>query len=53
MPFNRPKRITVEVDDITHSHIKKTIVDQGVTIKEWILEAIADKIRKDAELGFK
>jgi hypothetical protein len=47
------KRLAVDVDKITHSHIKKVCVDREISIRKWIEEAIADKIKKDINLGFK
>lgn len=53
MATRKIKRITLEVDAILHSNVKKIALSKEVSIKNWVLEAIADKIRKDAELGFK
>jgi hypothetical protein len=47
------KRLTIDMDKITHSHIKKIAVDRNTSMRKWILEAIAEKIRRDLELGFK
>ena len=52
MNKNKQKRLTVDIDNVTHSHVKKSAIDQNVTIREWILQAIADKIKKDSNLGF-
>lgn len=53
MPRKYKKRLTIEIDDMTHGNIKKTCVDQKITIRIWVMEAIAEKIRRDGELGFK
>ena len=47
------KRLAVNIDKITHSHIKKICVDRDISIKDWVKEAIADKIKKDFDLGFR
>jgi len=45
-------RLSVDIDDVTHRHIKKIAIDKNVTIRDWVMEAISDKILKDVNLGF-
>lgn len=49
----KEKRLTIDIDKITHNHIKKIASDKDVSMRIWVLEAIIDKIKKDADLGFK
>ncbi len=46
------KRLSIDLDRITHNHIKKIAIDKNITIRIWVLEAIAEKIKKDINLGF-
>jgi len=52
--MNKTKRtrLSVDIDEVTHRHIKKIAIDKDVSIKIWIMEAITDKILKDVNLGF-
>ena len=46
------KRLVVDLNINTHCEIKKRAAIQDISIKEWIFEAIMDKIRKEIELGY-
>lgn len=52
MSAAKEKRLTVDMDKITHNHIKKISVDLDISMREWVLGAILDKIEKDRDLGF-
>jgi hypothetical protein len=52
MNKTKRKRLSVDIDDITHRHIKKIVIDRNLSIKDWIMEAIIDKIKKDTDLGW-
>lgn len=55
MSENKPrsiKRLVVEMYADVHHEIKKKACNQSMSMKQWIMEAIVDKIRKDTELGF-
>lgn len=47
------KRLTIEVDRNIHNDIKKLAIDKDLSLKQWVMEAIVDKIRKELDLGFK
>jgi len=47
------KRLSIDIEKITHDHIKKISIDRDIKMREWVLEALAEKIRRDFELGFK
>ncbi len=53
MADKKIKRLSIDIDKMTHDHIKKICIDNDWTMKEWITTAIAEKIRRDFELGFK
>ncbi len=46
------KRLSIDLDIVTHNHIKKIAADKNISMRIWILEAIAEKIKKDFNLGF-
>lgn len=41
------KRITLEVDEKAHAIIKKHVIDKGLSIKEWVLSALTEKLNKE------
>lgn len=47
------KHIIVEVSLDHHKEIKQRAADQYMTIKDWILLAIKEKIEKEKGLGWK
>ncbi len=49
----KEKRLAVNLSIDMHCEIKKRAAVHNQSIKEWIEEAIVDKINKEIELGFK
>lgn len=49
---NNKKRLHLHIDINVHCHIKKIAAIQNITITEWVKVAIAEKLKKEMELGF-
>lgn len=47
------KRLPVNIDSELLYDLKARALVQRITLKDWVLEAIVDKIKKDTELGWK
>jgi predicted DNA binding CopG/RHH family protein len=43
------KRIIIEVSSEDHKEIKRRATNRGITIRKWVLDAIADKIKKEKQ----
>ncbi len=46
------KRLNVDIELNIHCQIKKNAAAQNKKITQWIMEAIADKINREMDLGF-
>lgn len=46
-------RLTIELDKAIRKEVKKRAVLQNLTMKQWVLEAIYEKIKQEKHLGFK
>lgn len=51
--FIELKRLAVDLNKVIHDEIKKRAIDRGMTIRQWIEEAIVNQIRLDEGLGWK
>ena len=45
-------RLTIELDKIIRYEVKKRAAIQNLTMKQWVLEAIYEKIKQEKHLGF-
>ena len=45
----REKQIVIVVTYEDHKEIKRRATNRGVTIRKWVLDAIADKIKKEKQ----
>lgn len=45
-------RLTIELGKNIKKDVKKRAAIQNLTIKQWILEAIYEKIKQEKHLGF-
>lgn len=45
------KRILIDVRPEDHWQVKKMAVGRGITMRLWILRAIAEQLRKEREVG--
>jgi hypothetical protein len=45
-------RLTIELDKAIRQEVKKRAVLQNLTMKQWVLEAIYEKIKQEKHLGF-
>lgn len=48
----KAKRLSMDLDINIHCHIKKIAAAKNMTITEWVKVAIAEKLKKEIELGF-
>lgn len=46
------KRISFYVPEDWHKKIKRQSLDQNISMKKWILDAITEKFKKERELGW-
>lgn len=46
------KRLLVDLDRALHFEIKRRALEKGMTIRQWIEEAIVNQIKKDTGLGW-
>ncbi|HTJ49057.1 MAG TPA: hypothetical protein VL443_06340 [Cyclobacteriaceae bacterium] len=46
-------KMIVAITKQTHKEIKKRAIDEGVSLKEWVREALAEHIKRKIELGWK
>lgn len=46
------KRLSVNIEKSLHDSIKKVSIDRNVSMRDWIQEAIFEKIKNDMDLGF-
>lgn len=49
----KEKRLPVNIDERVIYELKRRALVQRITLKDWVVEAIADKIKKDTDLGWK
>lgn len=49
----REKRLAVNIKQSDIKEIKRRALVQDMTLKDWVVEAIYEKIRREIELGFK
>lgn len=49
---NNTKKLSMLLDVNIHCHIKKISAEKNITITEWVKVAIAEKLKKEMELGF-
>lgn len=45
-------RLTIELERSIKHEVKKRAAIQDITMKQWILEAIYEKIKQEKHLGF-
>ena len=46
------KKIIFEIPEQDHKIIKLRATEQNMSMKEWILQALADKLEKERNLGW-
>lgn len=46
------KRLTIEVDPKTHKEIKQISAEKDMSMKKYILQALAEQVKKDFDLEF-
>jgi len=44
---SRPKRIIFEVSDELYKTLKITAIERNLTLRKWLVGAIAEKIKRD------
>jgi len=45
----RPKQLAIEIPDNWHKEIKQRALDYNMSIKDWVLDAIIQKVKKEKE----
>lgn len=51
--MEKVKQLTLVVDEKLHHEIKRRATEQGLSMKEWLLVAIADRQQKEEDLNRK
>jgi predicted HicB family RNase H-like nuclease len=46
------KRLTIEVDQKTHKEIKQISAEKDMSMKKYILQALAEQVKRDFALEF-
>lgn len=52
MAEQKIKRLTIEVSCKTHKEIKQISAEKSMTMKSYILQALAEQVKKDFSLEF-
>lgn len=47
------KRLAVDLNPEFIIELKRRAVVQGISLKDWVVAALVDKIKKDTDLGWK
>lgn len=51
--MNTKIRLTIEIDETLRYTIKRRALEQRISLKDWILSAIATKIQEEDDLNAK